>query len=205
MGRPRGSKNKPKGKLGRPKGSKNKATDPAPALTQKKVDFQRGKGSIDKIKIPSDIFDFDLLSGPAQTKLNKKLLLKSIISYYGNITRGIDAIGLTRATHYYYMNNDPYYAKYFNEIDEMILDYVEEKSRDISLSGDKDMIKFMLKTKGKDRGYTERTETEVRNITPVTIQIVAPEPGEYGSLDKLAEESEVDPFTIEDITDESED
>jgi hypothetical protein len=66
-----------------------------------------------------------------------------------------------RRLHYYWMECDADYSNYVESIDGLLLDLAESKMKIMINNGDSDMVKFILKTKGKKRGYTERTETDI--------------------------------------------
>jgi hypothetical protein len=84
---------------------------------------------------------------------------------------------------------------------ELLLDRVEEKMIDAMLEGHKkenmlsrqtaDLVKTYLKTKGKDRGYTEKSEIQNSGNDPIQINYVMPEPKQIENIeDQQIEENE---------------
>lgn len=57
------------------------------------------------------------------------------------------------------------------ELQEQHLDLAETKLIKLILDGDKTAIIFYLKTKGKSRGYSERTEVTGANGAPLTTDV----------------------------------
>lgn len=120
---------------------------------------------------------------------NKKAILEQLEKHNGIVTSACASIGLQRSTFYNWLNNDPEFKQAVDEVQEVAIDFVEsklmEKIRGITMlgkGGDGDeedptytlppsdtAIIFYLKTKGKKRGYVERTEVDatVRTEQPL--------------------------------------
>jgi hypothetical protein len=62
---------------------------------------------------------------------------------------------------------------FIKEINELNLDRTESKLLLAIKAGEPWAIKFMLSTKGKHRGYTERMEVTGADGAPVTVKLVA--------------------------------
>ena len=95
----------------------------------------------------------------------------------GVIKTACEVVGIARQTHYRWLEEDPEYKQATDDIGEEAIDFVEsqlfEKIKGITVSNSDDdqgkpkvytvppsdtAIIFYLKTKGKKRGYVERTE-----------------------------------------------
>lgn len=114
--------------------------------------------------------------------IHKKELIQALARYKGIISTACDSVGLSRTTFYDYVNTDEAFAKEVENVNEAAIDFVEgklfEKINGISMlgkggtgdEGDEDpvytlppsdtAIIFYLKTKGKKRGYVEKSEVE---------------------------------------------
>ena len=96
-----------------------------------------------------------------KTDILKKAMLKALEKTHGIVTEASKKAKIHRSTHYDWINNDPEYKKAVDDIENMALDFTESKMFEGIQEGDKTLIIFHLKTKGKKRGYTERNEIEV--------------------------------------------
>lgn len=106
--------------------------------------------------------------------LLKKAFLEAYQSTYGNITKSCKAVDISRQTFYNWKEDEDFLSK-LNEIEpeEEFLDLVEDKLIDKVKSGDITALIFIAKTKGKKRGYIERSELDMSGQVGVNInQIV---------------------------------
>lgn len=123
---------------------------------------------------------------------HKKELIEALNGCYGIVSRACKSVGLSRTTYYDYYNEDKEFAKLADEAQEIAIDHVEgklfEKINGISVirytqKGDEEIyeqppsdtaIIFYLKTKGKKRGFVERSEvdhtTKGESFNPTPIQ-----------------------------------
>lgn len=122
------------------------------------------------------------------TSLQKATMLESIEKTLGVITQAAKLAGITRQAHYQWMQQDPEYKAAVESITEVSLDFAESKlfelmqgafsqtvTRDGEIVNIKDApntsaIIFYLKTKGKHRGYVERTEQAI-DLKSINITI----------------------------------
>lgn len=121
---------------------------------------------------------------------HKKQLIEALDKYKGIVSTACKSVGLSRTTFYDYVNGDPEFAKQVEEAQENAIDFVEgklfEKINGIQMLGkggsedDDDeptytlppsdtAIIFYLKTKGKKRGYIEKTEVYNSGSISVTV------------------------------------
>jgi len=104
---------------------------------------------------------------------NKKEILQSLERHNGIVTSACGSIGLARSTYYQWLQADPEFKAAVDEIQEVAIDFVEsklmEKIKGVEVQSEKGVydlppsdtaIIFYLKTKGKKRGYVERTEVD---------------------------------------------
>lgn len=92
------------------------------------------------------------------TKLNKKRMLEALEKSLGIVTSAAKIAGIHRAQHYEWINIDPEYKKAVDDLSDMTLDFAESQLHKQIKDGNTTATIFYLKTKGKKRGYIERTE-----------------------------------------------
>ena len=99
----------------------------------------------------------------------KAAFLKAWIKTFGNITQSCNAIGINRGTYYNWLREDENFkiAIENEEVGEQQLDFAESKLMKNIHDGKETSLIFFLKTKGKERGYVERTET--KELSPTQI------------------------------------
>lgn len=122
---------------------------------------------------------------------NKREILEALIEFNGIVTNACNSIGLARSTFYNWLNTDNEFKKEVEDIQDVAIDFVESKLME-KINGVKIMgreyiyeqppsdtaIIFYLKTKGKKRGYVERSEidhtTKGESINPTPIKFSKP-------------------------------
>ena len=88
----------------------------------------------------------------------KKILLQSLENSFGNISEACKKAKISRRSFYNYLRDDEEFKEAVEEIEESLIDLAEsELYNQISKENTTALI-FFLKTKGKKRGYVERTE-----------------------------------------------
>lgn len=109
----------------------------------------------------------------------KTKVLIELEKHKGIVTSACASMSLARSTFYSWLQNDPEFKAAVDEVQEVAIDFVEsklmEKINGVTMLGkagseDEDptytlppsdtAIIFYLKTKGKKRGYVERTEVD---------------------------------------------
>jgi hypothetical protein len=94
----------------------------------------------------------------------KRAFVETMVKAFGNISQSCNAIGINRRTYYNWMESDPIFHEIISggEFEEMLLDFAESQLVKNIAKGDIASTIFLLKTKGKKRGYVERTEIHSR-------------------------------------------
>lgn len=99
----------------------------------------------------------------------KKISNKQIVTTFAkkgcNVSATCTALGIDRATFYKWKNDDSELNAMLNDESESIIDFTESKLIEKINDGDLTAIIFMLKTRGKSRGYIERVENNI-SVTP---------------------------------------
>jgi transcriptional regulator of acetoin/glycerol metabolism len=107
---------------------------------------------------------------PQNATLKKDAMVKALEKSLGVVTTACRNIGIDRATHYRWLEDDPKYKAAVQALSDVALDFAESKLHSLIQEGDTTATIFYLKTKGKQRGYIERQEvsTELKSIN-ITI------------------------------------
>ncbi len=92
------------------------------------------------------------------TTKKKKAFLKTFKDCLGIVTDACYKSNISRRTYYNWRNNDEEFAKAVDDIQEDQIDYVESKLFQLINELNPTAVIFYLKTKGKNRGYSERLE-----------------------------------------------
>jgi hypothetical protein len=97
--------------------------------------------------------------------MSTKEMKKKVIQIYekkaGNISATCIAADISRRTFYTWKENDQKFREAIEDVDEALLDFAESQLLRKVNDGDLTAIIFTLKTKGRNRGYVERTETNM--------------------------------------------
>lgn len=91
-------------------------------------------------------------------ELQKKAMIEALEKSLGIVTSACKAVGISRMTHYRWLEEDSDYKKSVDDISEVAKDFVESQLFKQIRENNPTSTIFFLKTKGKDRGYVERTE-----------------------------------------------
>lgn len=96
----------------------------------------------------------------------------------GNVSVACQTAGISRQTFYMWKHEDEAFAERVNEIDESQIDFAETMLKKNIREGKETSLIFYLKTKGKERGYIEKSEQEITGkggkslIEPIIIEVI---------------------------------
>ena len=107
-------------------------------------------------------------------KQRKKAMLDALEKSLGVVTTAAKNVGIERVTHYRWMEADREYKAAVEELENVALDFAESHLHKQIKDGSTSATQFLLKTKGKPRGYVEKQEIQ--------------HSGNIGSLPKWMEE-----------------
>lgn len=113
-----------------------------------------------------------------KTKKQKEDLLKAFEASLGNVSSACKKCNLTRMTFYNYYNNDEAFKHQVDEVNESLLDFAETALLKNIKEGKETSLIFYLKTKGKSRGYVEKTESDVNINGFEKLMMELPDPDE---------------------------
>lgn len=99
--------------------------------------------------------------GHVAQRLKKTEMIRALEKHLGIVTAAAKEVGIERSTHYDWYKDDPDYKLAVDSIENIALDFAESKLHTQIDKGDTTATIFFLKTKGKKRGYIEKTEQEV--------------------------------------------
>ena len=97
----------------------------------------------------------------AKFDIKKRAMLEALVKTLGVVHQAARMAQITRMTHYNWLKSDSDYAAAVDDIQDIALDFAESKLHKQIENDDTTATIFFLKTKGKKRGYIERTETEL--------------------------------------------
>ena len=92
---------------------------------------------------------------------NKKALLEALEKSLGVVTTACKQADIGRTTFYKYYNDDVEFRQRVDELENITLDFAESQLHQQIQKGNTAATIFLLKTKGKKRGYVERSELDV--------------------------------------------
>jgi len=119
---------------------------------------------------------------------NKKEFLDAFRRNAGNISDACKTIGIGRTTYYLWMKNDKDFKAEVEAVEESLIDYAESMLMKQIREGNMTGIIFFLKTKGKERGYVERTE-QIVDVGSIPVLSLDPFSDDTGN-DSNEEDSE---------------
>jgi len=90
----------------------------------------------------------------------KRLMLQALEKSLSVVTTAVKQVGIDRQTHYNWLKKDPEYAAKVKDIENVTLDFAESQLHEQIREGNVTATIFLLKTKGKKRGYIERQEIQ---------------------------------------------
>jgi hypothetical protein len=91
-------------------------------------------------------------------KEKKEHFLEAFEQAAGNVSVACKKVLISRETYYRYLKEDPEFKQKCEEINESLLDMAETMLLKQIKNDNTTSIIFYLKTKGKSRGYVERSE-----------------------------------------------
>jgi len=94
----------------------------------------------------------------------KKKMLQALEASLGIVSTAAAMVGISRQCHYLWMANDSEYKATVDALDDLVLDLSETALHTKIKEGDTASIIFHLKTKGKKRGYIERSQVETKAV-----------------------------------------
>ncbi len=104
-----------------------------------------------------------------KSRQNKDRLVEAMHKSLGIVTQACAAAGVNRDTYYEYYKKDAEFKRRIDDIQNVALDFVEGQLFKQINKGEVSSTIFYLKTKGKNRGFVERSEVEVAEVKSFKI------------------------------------
>jgi hypothetical protein len=101
----------------------------------------------------------------AQARLTVDQIENALNAKAGNISEAAKAMGVSRSTFHRRISESPRLQEVLSDAREAMVDIAESALKREVLNGNIAAIIFTLKTQGKQRGYVEKLEIDVRYIT----------------------------------------
>lgn len=98
----------------------------------------------------------------------KVAMVQALTKSLGVVKMACESVGISRQTHYNWLKEDAAYKTACDNLPEVVLDFAEHHLHKLISQGNPAATIFLLKTKGKKRGYVERKEIEVAEKKPLS-------------------------------------
>lgn len=109
------------------------------------------------------------------TEQKKKAVIAALESSLGVVTSACAKAGVGRTQFYNWLKDDPEFKQKVDDIENIAFDFVESQLYKQIQDNNTTATIFWLKTKGKNRGYSERTEITGRDGEAIApFQIIIP-------------------------------
>jgi hypothetical protein len=104
--------------------------------------------------------------------IKKESILKALENSLGVVTVACKTADVPRSTYYKWLNEDEDFATAVKDIENIALDFGESQLHKQIGDGNTSATIFFLKTKGKRRGYIERSELDLTSgDEPIKINV----------------------------------
>ncbi len=108
--------------------------------------------------------------------IKKESLLKALEQSLGVVTVACKKVDIPRSTYYKWLKDDKEFKKEVQQIENVALDFAESQLHKQIADNSTAATIFFLKTKGKTRGYTEKSEIDItsggQSITDIKIEVI---------------------------------
>jgi len=108
-----------------------------------------------------------------KTEQHKKAVLIALEKSLGVVTTACRSAGVGRTKFYTWLDEDEDFKKAVEDVENIAIDFAESQLHKQIKGGNSTSTIFFLKTKGKKRGYIERTESVNENNNNNTVNIVS--------------------------------
>ena len=104
--------------------------------------------------------------------IKKEAILQALENSLGVVTVACKKTDTPRSTYYKWLKEDKEFAQAVKEIENVALDFAESQLHTQIKDGSTSATIFYLKTKGKKRGYIERSELDLTSgDEPIKINV----------------------------------
>ena len=103
-------------------------------------------------------------------KLHKEKLIKALIKHLGIVSKACEEVGISRNQFYIYCRTDDVFKQSVDDINEITLDFVEDKLFQNIREGDRSSIMFYIKYKGRKRGYVDSSDVNISGGLDINLK-----------------------------------
>jgi hypothetical protein len=103
-------------------------------------------------------------------KLHKEKLIKALIKHLGIVSKACEEVGISRNQFYIYCRTDAAFKEEVDDINEITLDFVEDKLFQNIKQGDRASIMFYIKYKGRKRGYVDSSDVNISGGLDINLK-----------------------------------
>lgn len=121
-----------------------------------KQDSEKKKSKLNRRQPPPDPMDGPPNSKFRAPKYNEKQVRDALIEACGLVSRAAQILNVNPAQIYGYLKRWPRLTMLKTVTDELLLDLAETKLFQLVQEGDKESVRFVLRCKGKSRGWVEQ-------------------------------------------------
>lgn len=133
--------------------------------------------------------DYPLRDCPTVTNMDGPILdldvAVAIFHFEGNVTKIAAALQRPRRVIDTYISRHVGLSELVEDIDEMFVDDMEDRARVAARAGDIGLMKFMLSTIGKKRGYVTRVEATGKDGKDLNVHFFIPDNGRDGKMETV--------------------
>lgn len=97
----------------------------------------------------------------SKVKYKQNILIEALEKSLGVVTTACKNTGIPRDRFYEWYKLDPDFKRRVDDIENIAIDFAESQLHKQIKEGEVTATIFYLKTKGKKRGYVEKTETDI--------------------------------------------
>ncbi len=96
-----------------------------------------------------------------KTDIKKRAVIESLEKSLGVVTTACRAAEVSRTQFYEWVKTDADFKSAVDAVNDMVLDFAESKLHKLIDNGNVAATIFLLKTKGKKRGFVETTDVQI--------------------------------------------
>jgi len=103
----------------------------------------------------------------------KKAMIQALEKTMGVVSTAATMVGINRSTHYEWLKKDSEYKQKVDDLENLMLDFAETNLHQQIQEGNTTATIFLLKTRGRKRGYIERQNIQVE--ADISTSKISPE------------------------------
>lgn len=131
--------------------------------------FDRYPQLLDAMSEPDFEYDFEgCVTRISRDQPYKEIdVAMALLTTGGNLSASARLLNRSRRSVHNFVLRNHLLSDLLHDIEDITLDNIEAKARSLALAGDGSLIKYILGTKGKDRGFVQRVENTGKDGSPL--------------------------------------